>query len=205
MALGRWVATVGGYTLASRLLGFIRDILIAAILGAGPVSDAFFVAFKLPNFLRRLFAEGAFNAAFVPLFAGELEQNGREAAKAFAEEVLAVLLCVLLLLVVVAQIVMPWLMYVLAPGFAADPSKFDLTVQLTRIAFPYILFISLVSLLGGVLNSLYKFAAAAATPIILNLCLIAALLGLSHWTETPGHALAIGVSGAEASQRKFND
>ena len=200
MALGRWVATVGGYTLASRLLGFIRDILIAAILGAGPVSDAFFVAFKLPNFLRRLFAEGAFNAAFVPLFAGELEQNGRESAKAFAEEVLAVLLCVLLLLVVVAQIVMPWLMYVLAPGFADDPEKFDLTVQLTRIAFPYILFISLVSLLGGVLNSLYKFAAAAATPIILNLCLIAALLGLSHWTETPGHALAIGVSGAGVLQ-----
>ena len=101
MALGRWVATVGGYTLASRLLGFVRDILIAATLGAGPVSDAFFVAFKLPNFLRRLFAEGAFNAAFVPLFAGELEQNGRAAAKEFAEEVLAVLLCVLLMLVVV--------------------------------------------------------------------------------------------------------
>ena len=200
MALGRWVATVGGYTLGSRLLGFIRDILIAAILGAGPVSDAFFVAFKLPNFLRRLFAEGAFNAAFVPLFAGELEQNGRDAAKAFAEEVLAVLLCVLLLLVVVAQIIMPWLMYVLAPGFADDPEKFDLTVQLTRIAFPYILFISLVSLLGGVLNSLYRFAAAAATPIILNLCLIGALLGLSHWTETPGHALAIGVSGAGVLQ-----
>jgi putative peptidoglycan lipid II flippase len=200
MALGRWVATVGSYTLGSRLLGFIRDILIAAILGAGPVSDAFFVAFKLPNFLRRLFAEGAFNAAFVPLFAGELEQNGRAAAKAFAEEVLAVLLCVLLFLVVVAQIVMPWLMYVLAPGFADDPEKFDLTVQLTRIAFPYILFISLVSLLGGVLNSLYRFAAAAATPIILNLCLIGALLGLSHVTETPGHALAIGVSAAGVLQ-----
>ena len=200
MALGRWVATVGGYTLGSRLLGFIRDILIAAILGAGPVSDAFFVAFKLPNFLRRLFAEGAFNAAFVPLFGGELEQNGREAAKAFAEEVLAVLLCVLLLLVVVAQIIMPFLMYVLAPGFVDDPEKFDLTVQLTRIAFPYILFISLVSLLGGVLNSLYRFAAAAATPIILNLCLIGALLGLSQWTATPGHALAVGLSGAGVLQ-----
>jgi putative peptidoglycan lipid II flippase len=200
MALGRWVATVGGYTLGSRLLGFIRDILIAATLGAGPVSDAFFVAFKLPNFLRRLFAEGAFNAAFVPLFSSELEENGRASAKAFAEEVLAVLLCVLLLLVVVAQIVMPWLMYALAPGFADDPEKFDLTVQLTRIAFPYILFISLVSLLGGMLNSLYRFAAAAATPIILNLTLIGALLGLSHVTETPGHALAIGVSAAGVLQ-----
>ena len=200
MALGRWVATVGGYTLGSRLLGFIRDILIAAILGAGPLSDAFFVAFKLPNFLRRLFAEGAFNAAFVPLFSGELEQNGHASAKAFAEEVLAVLLCILLLLVVVAQIVMPWLMYALAPGFAEDPEKFDLTVQLTRITFPYILFISLVSLLGGVLNSLYRFAAAAATPIILNLTLIGALLGLSEVTETPGHALAIGVSAAGVLQ-----
>ena len=200
MALGRWVTTVGSYTLASRLLGFVRDILIAAILGTGPISDAFFVAFKIPNFFRRLFAEGAFNAAFVPLFAGELEQNGLKAAKEFAEEVLAVLLCVLLLLVIVAQISMPWLMHGLAPGFANDSDKFDLTVQLTRITFPYILFISLVSLLGGMLNSLYFFAAAASAPIILNLCLISTLLGLSQWTDTPGHALAIGVSCAGVLQ-----
>jgi putative peptidoglycan lipid II flippase len=194
MALGRWVATVGGYTMGSRVLGFTRDILIASTLGAGPIADAFFIAFKLPNFLRRLFAEGAFNAAFVPLFAGTLERDGREAAKSFAEDILTVLLWILLIVVVVAQIVMPWLMYVLAPGFAEDPDKFDLTVQLTRLTFPYILFISLVSLLGGVLNSLYKFAAVAATPILLNLCLIASLLGLSEWTETPGHAIAIGVT-----------
>ena len=194
MALVRWVATVGGYTMGSRVLGFARDILIASILGAGPVADAFFIAFKLPNFLRRLFAEGAFNAAFVPLFAGSLERDGRAAAKSFAEDVLTVLLWALLLLVIVAQIVMPWLMHALAPGFADEPEKFDLTVQLTRLTFPYILLISLVSLLGGVLNSLYRFAAVAATPILLNLCLIAALLGLSRWTETPGHALAIGVT-----------
>lgn len=200
MALGRWVTTVGSYTLASRLLGFVRDILIAAILGTGPISDAFFVAFKIPNFFRRLFAEGAFNAAFVPLFAGELEQNGLKAAKEFSEEVLAVLLCVLLLLVIAAQISMPWLMHGLAPGFANDPDKFDLTVQLTRITFPYILFISLVSLLGGMLNSLYFFAAAASAPIILNLCLISTLLGLSQWTDTPGHALAIGISCAGVLQ-----
>jgi len=180
--------------MASRILGFTRDILIAASLGASPVADAFFIAFKLPNFLRRLFAEGAFNAAFVPLFAGTLEKDGKAAAKQFAEEVLAVLLWVLLILVIVGQIVMPWLMYGLAPGFADDPDKFELTIQLTRLAFPYILFISLVSLFGGMLNSLYRFAAAAATPILLNLCLIGALLGLSQWTETPGHALAIGVS-----------
>ena len=200
MALGRWVTTVSSYTLASRLLGFVRDILIAAILGTGPTSDAFFVAFKIPNFFRRLFAEGAFNAAFIPLFATELEKNGLNAAKAFAEEVLAVLLCILLLLVIVAEISMPWLMHGLAPGFANNPDKFDLTVQLTRITFPYIVFISLVSLLGGMLNSLYRFAAAASAPIILNLCLISALLGLSQWTDTPGHALAIGISGAGVLQ-----
>ncbi len=200
MALVRWVATVGGYTMGSRVLGFARDILIASTLGAGPVADAFFIAFKLPNFLRRLFAEGAFNAAFVPLFAGSLERDGRAAAKSFAEDVLTVLLWVLLLLVVAAQIVMPWLMHVLAPGFADEPEKFDLTIQLTRLTFPYILLISLVSLLGGVLNSLYRFAAVAATPILLNLCLIGALLGLSRWTETPGHALAIGVTVGGAVQ-----
>ena len=194
MALARWAATVGGYTMGSRVLGFLRDILIASVLGAGPVADAFFVAFKLPNFLRRLFAEGAFNAAFVPLFAGTLERDGREAAKSFAEDVLTVLLWTLLVLVIAAQIVMPWLMHALAPGFADEPGKLDLTVQLTRLTFPYILLISLVSLLGGVLNSLYRFAAVAATPILLNLCLIGALLGLARWTETPGHALAVGVT-----------
>lgn len=193
-ALGRWVATIGGYTMGSRVLGFLRDILIASSLGAGPIADAFFVAFKLPNFLRRLFAEGAFNAAFVPLFAGELEKNGARAAQEFAEEALAALLLLLVLVVALGQALMPWLMYGLAPGFSADLGKFDLAVQLTRITFPYILFISLVSLLGGVLNSLYRFAAAAATPILLNVCLILSLVVLSRWTDTPGHALAIGVS-----------
>ena len=164
------------------------------MLGAGPVADAVFVAFKLPNFLRRLFAEGAFNTAFVPLFAGSLERDGRTAAKAFAEDVLAVLLWVLLLLVAVAQVVMPWLMWGLAPGFADEPGKFDLTVELTRLTIPYILLISLASLLAGVLNSVYRFAESAAAPILLNLCLIAALLGLARWTETPGHALAVGMT-----------
>lgn len=200
MALIRWAATVGGYTMGSRVLGFTRDILIAAILGASPAADAFFIAFKLPNFMRRLFAEGAMNAAFVPLFAGILERDGRATAKSFAEDTLAVLLWVLLLLVVAAQIAMPWLMQGLAPGFADEPETFDLTVQLTRLTFPYILFISLVSLLGGVLNSLYRFAAVAAAPILLNLCLIAALLGLARWTETPAHALAIGVTGGGVVQ-----
>ncbi len=200
MALIRSAATVGGYTMISRVLGFVRDILIAALLGAGPVADAFFVAFKLPNFFRRLFAEGAFNAVFVPLFAGILSRRGPLAATVFAGEVLALMAWALLVLVVLMQFGMPWLMLGLAPGFAADPEKFDLAVALSRITFPYLLFISLVSLMGGVLNALGRFAAAATTPILLNLCLIGALLGLARLTPTAGHALAWGVALAGALQ-----
>ena len=200
MALLRSIATVGGFTMISRLLGFVRDILIAAVLGAGPVADAFFVAFKLPNFFRRLFAEGAFNAAFVPLFARHMSEGGRDAARRFAEEVLSVFVVTLLLFVTALQIAMPWVMHGFAPGFADDPLRFDLAVAMAQITFPYLLFISLVSQLGGVLNALGRFAAAAATPIILNLCLIAALLGLSRFVQTPGHALAWGVALAGAAQ-----
>ena len=194
MALARYAATVGGLTMISRVLGFARDILIAAILGAGPVADAFFVAFKLPNFFRRLFAEGAFNAAFVPIFSDLLERQGKARARAFAGEALAVLLLTLFVFVSLMQAVMPWAMYGFAPGFASDAAKFELTIHLTRLTFPYLLFISLVSLMGGVLNSLHRFAAVAATPILLNLCLIGAILVLARHTATPAHALAWGVS-----------
>ncbi|MDP6351768.1 MAG: murein biosynthesis integral membrane protein MurJ [Alphaproteobacteria bacterium] len=200
MALLRFAATVGAYTLASRVLGFLRDILIASFLGASAGGDAFFVAFKLPNLFRRLFAEGAFNLAFVPLFAGKLRRQGRAAAKAFAADSLAVLLWTLLVLVALAQLFMPWVMIVFAPGFMGDAAKFDLTVHLSRLTFPYLLFLSLAALLGGLLNSLDKFAAAAATPILLNLCLIGALLGFGGWAETPAHALAWGVAVAGAAQ-----
>ena len=200
MALLRSITTVGGYTMISRVLGFARDILIANILGASAVADAFFVAFKYPNFFRRLFAEGAFNAAFVPLFSGLLATGGRSEAKAFAEGTFAVLSCALLFVVAAFEIAMPWAMYAIAPGFAADPEKFQLAVTLTRITFPYLLFISLVSLMGGVLNSLDRFAAAAATPIILNVSLITALIGLARFTDTPGHALAWGVAAAGIAQ-----
>lgn len=200
MALLRSIATVGGYTMISRVLGFARDILIAATLGAGPVADAFFVAFKLPNFFRRLFAEGAFNAAFIPLFTRHMTEGGRDTARQFAQEVLSVFVVTLLFFVTVLQIAMPWVMHGFAPGFADDPYRFDLAVQLAQVTFPYLLFISLVSQLGGVLNALGRFAAAAATPIILNLCLIAAILGLSPFVETPGHALAWGVAIAGAAQ-----
>ncbi len=204
MNLLRGFATVGGYTAASRVLGFVRDILIAQALGSGPIADAFFVAFRFPNLFRRLFGEGAFNAAFVPLFAGRLEREGREAARAFAEQALAAMAVGLLLLTVAAMAAMPWLMLVIAPGFVEEPAQFELAVQLTRIAFPYLLFMVLVALLGGVLNSLYRFAAAAAAPILLNLFFIAALLlVLPYWSGNVGELLAWTVVAAGVGQFLF--
>lgn len=197
MKLYRAFATVGGLTMVSRVLGFVRDILIAAALGSGWVADAFFVAFRFPNLFRRLFAEGAFNAAFVPLFAKRLEGEGAAAAKGFAEEAMAGLLAVLIPLSLVAMLAMPWLMVLLAPGFLEDRAKYDLAVELTQIAFPYLLCMSLVALLSGVLNSMRRFWAAAAAPILLNVVLIAAIaiaiqLGYARQAEA-GRVLAIGV------------
>ena len=200
MNLIRAIATVGSYTMVSRILGFIRDILIAGILGAGPVADAFFVAFKLPNFFRRLFAEGALNAGFVPLFTDLLANRSHFHARIFAEQVLSILLLTLLAFVTLAQITMPWLMQYLAPGFVDDPERFDLAIAFTRITFPYLLFISLVSLMGAVLNSLNRFAAVAASPIILNICLITAITLGAPLMPSPGHALAWGVAIAGSIQ-----
>ncbi|MCB1546630.1 MAG: murein biosynthesis integral membrane protein MurJ [Hyphomicrobiaceae bacterium] len=204
MKLYRAFATVGGLTLVSRVLGFLRDILVAAVLGTGAVADAFFVAFRFPNLFRRLFGEGAFNAAFVPLFAKTLEGEGKEAARRFAEEAMAGLLFVLLLLTAVAEIAMPFIMYAIAPGFADTPEKFDLAVLLTRIAFPYLLCMSLVALLSGVLNSLGKFVESSAVSIVLNLTLIAAMLiamALGYRNEPKaGIALAWGVAAAGVLQ-----
>ena len=200
MALLRSVATVGSYTLLSRIFGFVRDILTAAILGAGPVADAFFVAQRLPNLFRSLFAEGAFSAAFVPLFAGTMAEHGKEAARIFAEDALAVLLAALLGFVLLGEIFMPAVMEVIAPGFSEDPSKFALAVEFARITFPYLLFIALVALQGGVLNSVDRFAAAAATPVLLNLFLIAALLMMDRFGWHDGRALAWAVTGAGLAQ-----
>jgi putative peptidoglycan lipid II flippase len=188
------ILTVGGWTLASRLLGFARDMLIAAFLGAGPVADAFFVANRLPNLFRRLFGEGAFAAAFVPAFSGLLAAEGREAAQRFAEQAAAVLIFWLIGLTVVAEIFMPTVVAGLAPGFRSDPEKFALAVQLCRITFPYMPLICLAALLSGVLNGLDRFAAAAAAPVVYNIVSIVFLLGLMHVLPTAGHALAIGVS-----------
>ena len=144
--------------MVSRVLGFARDILIANVIGAGLIADAFFVAFKFPNFFRRLFAEGAFNAAFVPLFSRRLSTDGKEIAVRFAAEVASVLGTVLLVFTLAALLTMPWLMLAIAPGFTDQPEKFNLTVDLTRLTFIYLTFMAMVALMGGMLNSLQRFA-----------------------------------------------
>ena len=194
MSVLKATAIFGGFTMISRVLGFVRDILMAAVLGAGAVTDCFVVAFKLPNFFRRLFAEGAFSASFVPIFSVTLEKGGRKKALRFAEEAFACLAVTLLLFVGLIEIFTPVLIYIMANGFTGDEAKFALAVTLTRYTFPFILFVSLVSLLAGVLNSLGRFAETAAAPIILNLCLITALMFGANMMETPAHTLAIAVS-----------
>ena len=201
MQLFRSIATVGGWTMSSRILGFVRDVLIAQILGAGLVADAFFIAFKFPNLFRRLFGEGAMNAAFVPLYAGRLEREGQTAASRFAADVAAVLTAWTLVLTLIAMAAMPWIMMVQAAGFTDQPEKFLLTVDLARITFPYLLFMVLAAMLSGMLNSVGRFAAAAAAPVILNLVLISTLLLIQAGVLTlPGHALAVAVAIAGALQ-----
>jgi putative peptidoglycan lipid II flippase len=194
MSLGRAVATVGGFTLLSRVVGFVRDVVLSAVLGSGAIADAFFVAFKLPNFFRRLFAEGAFSAAFVPLFSRELQDHGRAEALAFARQAHAALLLVLVPFSIVLMLAMPWVLTLLAPGLRDDAPTFAMAVEFGRIAFPYLLFISLASLYGGVLNSIDRFAHVAATPILLNLALIGAVLGLTPLLPNSGYAASIGVA-----------
>ncbi|GLK81052.1 murein biosynthesis integral membrane protein MurJ [Methylopila turkensis] len=188
----RKAASVGGLTLVSRLFGFVRDVMMAAVLGAGPLADAFMIAFRLPNHFRAIFAEGAFNAAFVPRYARALTQDGEGAARAFAEDVLAITIAVHLGLLALALTFTPLVVAALAPGFAADPGQLALTAGLTQITFPYLLLISVMTLIAGVLNAHDRFAAAAATPILLNLCMIAALMA-SGLFPTIAHALAVGV------------
>jgi putative peptidoglycan lipid II flippase len=189
--LGR-IFTVGGYTLLSRLTGFARDIMLAAILGAGPVADAFFVAFRLPNHFRAIFAEGAFNAAFVPAYAHVHGEKGEASAKLFSNRVFTLLFLSQVILLVVAWIFMPQAMSILAPGFTHDASQRDLAIELTRITFPYLLLITLVTLYGGMLNVMHRFASAAAASIFLNLAMMATL-AVAVFFPTAGHAAAWGV------------
>jgi putative peptidoglycan lipid II flippase len=196
----RGVLTVGGWTMLSRVLGFIRDMLMADMIGAGPVADAFFVANKLPNLFRRLFGEGAFNAAFVPEFSGLLAADGPDAARRFAQEAISVMVFWLGALTIAGEIFMPAIMHVFAPGFAEMPEKFALTVELARITFPYLMLICLAALLSGALNGMEYFAAAAAAPVLYNMFAIAALLGLTPFVATVGHAAAWGVSASGVVQ-----
>jgi len=204
MALYRAFATVGSMTMISRLLGFFRDILIAFVLGTGLVADAFFVAFRFPNLFRRLFGEGAFNAAFVPLFAKKLEGESQQEAQDFARNIAGLLIIALLVTTALAEILMPWLIYIIAPGFDENPEKLNLTILLTRITFPYLACMSLVALLSGMLNALGKFAAAAAVPILLNIILIAVMsfAALFGWDQShkAGILLSWGVAIAGFAQ-----
>jgi putative peptidoglycan lipid II flippase len=179
--------TVGFWTLCSRVFGFVRDILLAAFLGTGPVNEAFLVAFSLPNLFRRFFAEGAFNTAFVPLFSKKVEAG--EDAQGFAQDAFAGLATILIVLTLIALAAMPWLVLAMAGGFAAD-ERLGLAVDYGRITFVYVLFISLAALLSGALNALGRFAAAAAAPVLLNVILIAAMLG-AYWLQSDGDVTSL--------------
>lgn len=191
-ALVRAVATVGGYTLLSRVTGFARDVLQATFIGAGAVSDAFVIAFTLPNLFRSLFAEGAVSAAFVPIFAQTLEREGQSKAKQFADDAFAVLGAVILGLSILMIVAMPLVIFVMNPGFAKMPGQIERTTELARIAFPYLLFVSLTSLQSGMLNAFNRYAVAAAAPVLLNLTLIAALLvGVGAAADEGGRAVVL--------------
>jgi putative peptidoglycan lipid II flippase len=200
MSLARKFATVASGTLMSRILGFTREMLMAAALGTGPVADAFYAAFQFPNTFRRLFAEGAFNSAFVPLFAKEIEANGVDGAKKFSEEVFGVLFTILIVLTIIMELAMPLLVAtIIAPGFADEPERFGLTRSLATIMFPYLICMSLAAMMAGMLNSLRRYFAAAVAPVFLNIILIGVLA--YAWYRgadgpTVGYALAWGVLAA---------
>ncbi|RJG43211.1 murein biosynthesis integral membrane protein MurJ [Mesorhizobium sp. DCY119] len=200
MSLIKKFATVASGTLMSRAFGFIREMLMAAAIGTGPIADAFYAAFQFPNTFRRLFAEGAFNAAFVPLFAKEIEAHGTDGAKRFSEEVFGVLFTALLALTIVMELAMPLLVrFVIAPGFADDAQKYDLTVALATIMFPYLICMSLAAMMSGMLNSLRRYFAAAIAPVFLNFILIGVLANTWHKGHdglTVGYALSWGVLAA---------
>jgi putative peptidoglycan lipid II flippase len=184
--------TVGGLTLLSRLTGLFRDIILAAVLGAGPLADAFFVAWRLPNHFRAIFAEGAFNAAFVPAYARIRATGGPASAKLFADRIFTLLLASQVLLLAVTLVFMPTMISLLAPGFSKDPERFRLAVELTRITFPYLLLVTLVTLYGGILNAVQRFAAPAAAPILLNLSMMGMLVAAASFLGA-GQAAAWGL------------
>lgn len=194
------MATVGGLTGISRILGFVRDVMTAAILGAGPIADAFIVALKLPNLFRRVTAEGAFTVSFIPMYSRKLKQDGSASADDFASNAFAVMTVILTPFTIAAMFAMPWIIHVIAPGFTEGEQRYDLAVEMTRVTFPYLVLISLSALLGGVLNAHDRFAPFAAAPIVFNLTLIAALYAATPYLETGGHALSWGLVAAGVLQ-----
>lgn len=200
MKLLKAMATVGGLTGVSRILGFLRDVMTAIILGAGPVADAFIVALKLPNLFRRVTAEGAFSVSFVPMYSAKLTKDGQDEADRFASNSFAVMTTILAPFTILAIMVMPWIIHLLAPGFESGSERYELAVEMTRVTFPYLLLISLSALMGGVLNAHDKFVPFAAAPIVFNLALIAALYFFEPMMQTGGHALSWGLFGAGVLQ-----
>jgi len=193
MNLLKVLAAVGFMTLLSRILGFVRDAVIARAFGAGLMTDAFFVAFKIPNLLRRLFAEGAFSQAFVPILGEYKAKRTPEETRQLVDHVAGMLTLALFVVTVIGVVAAPWVIYVSAPGFIGEPDKFDLTVGMLRIIFPYILFISLVALAGGILNTYSRFSVPAFTPVLLNLAMIGGALWLTPYFHPPVLALAWSV------------
>jgi putative peptidoglycan lipid II flippase len=194
MNLLKALAAVSSMTLLSRILGFVRDAITARVFGAGLMTDAFFVAFKIPNLLRRLFAEGAFSQAFVPILAEYKNRRGHDATQTLVNQVGTALTLALVVVALLGIVGAPWVAYVSAPGFRAEPDKFALTVTLLRITFPYIIFISLVALAAGILNTHSKFSAPAFAPVLLNVAMIAAALWLAPYFDPPILALGWGVA-----------
>ena len=193
MNLIKSTGTFGFFTLLSRILGYLRDLLIAIYLGSGPLADAFFVAFRIPNTFRRLFSEGTFNAAFVPSYSAEITKGNKQSKK-FANEVFNLLVIGLFFLIIIIEIFMPWFILLIAPGFKENSDKLELTIYLTRITFPFLFFISLASFFAAVLNSHNKFALAAAAPIVLNIVLILTLLLTKYLGDNLVEYLAYAVT-----------
>ena len=202
MNLIKSTGTFSFYTLISRLLGYLRDVLIAIFLGSGPLADAFFVAFRIPNTFRRLFSEGTFNAAFVPSYSSELTK-GKRKTQLFANNVFNILLFNLMFLVFIVEIFMPAFILLIAPGFSENSEKFDIAITLTRITFPFLFFVSLASFFSAILNSHNKFAAASAAPIILNIMLISVLLFGSYLADQLVYHLSYAVTIAGLVQLIF--
>jgi putative peptidoglycan lipid II flippase len=193
MRLIRSIVTVGVYTIGSRVVGFLRTTLQASLLGAGPMADALVIAIKIPNVLRRMFAEGAFNASFVPIFAGLLAREGPEKARSYAENIFSILLIALVILTLVAEFLMPHLITVVVSGFSRTPERLMYTIEYTRITFPFILFISICALFSGILNSLEKFAAAAASPMFGNIGILVTVYALVPFVNNVGRAFSFGI------------